>query len=625
MEIGTNFHFFGAGVYKDMKLSSTPFFTRNDIYREDDNDWDSGLASTMAQDAAGYPLEVPFPHPDNGNAQIVAFTIGGYEQSYETGTYVMLFDGVGTFNFVNWTAATVTSVAAGRIEFTIDVVDGNGVHIEMMSSQLGNHVRNIRIVRDIYESDYLTAPFLPQFAAKADEFGTFRFMDWAATNYHPISAWGDRIDANFHTQANDPEGMSWEFMIDVANYFDKDIWINVPHLADANYITQMAMLFRDRLETERSIYLEYSNECWNWIFDQTHWLNDNPPFTGNIGQNYGYYSLQVFDTWETVFSGQENRLKMVLAGHDYFVIDAMDYIIAQGEGDLVDLVSYPGYVALSDPTDYDALDALSASATADDVMDMLEANMASNFYWMNQFKILVSDVYGKEFTMYEGGQHLTPRWFGLEADYNPALYAAQNSTRMYSFYQDILDYYKNTLGVTLFMNYTLTSPQESAFGSWGLLENYFSTPNSQKWNAIMDWRAANTCTTADADLAIKIYLQGAYNSSTGLMNDHLRANNLIALNDPYGRDKAITDMNILNTTGSNAIVDWVDVELRHVDSPNIVRHRTAALLQRDGDVVDVDGVSGIVFPNVSVGDYHVSIRHRNHLGTMTNTAVLSIP
>ena len=51
----------------------------------------------------------------------------------------------------------------------------------------------------------------------------------------------------------------------------------------------------------------------------------------------------------------------------------------------------------------------------------------------------------------------------------------------------------------------------------------------------------------------------------------------------------------------------------------------SALLQRDGDVVDTNGVSPVRFP-LSAGWYHVAVRHRNHLGAMTEGAVaLSIP
>src|SRR5690606_18364027 len=40
------------------------------------------------------------------------------------------------------------------------------------------------------------------------------------------------------------------------------------------------------------------------------------------------------------------------------------------------------------------------------------------------------------------------------------------------------------------------------------------------------------------------------------------------------------------------------------------------LVQRDGDVVDTDGVSLLTFP-VAPGDHYVAVLHRNHLGCMT--------
>ena len=53
-------------------------------------------------------------------------------------------------------------------------------------------------------------------------------------------------------------------------------------------------------------------------------------------------------------------------------------------------------------------------------------------------------------------------------------------------------------------------------------------------------------------------------------------------------------------TGSDAIVDWVFVELRNASGNTVVDSR-AALLQRDGDVVDVDGVSPLRFTQVDPG------------------------
>lgn len=496
MDIGTNFHFFSADVYKDMKLSSSKFYTRNDVYLDDGNDWDSNLIDSIQTDDDGYPLQVPFSYPiSTSTDQIVAFTVGGHEMAYDTGRHVMLFDGEGQFNFVEWTYTTIDSIQEGRIVFTVDSVTENGIHIELLQTSDENHVRNIRIIKAEHEHDYLLQPYRSGFMNRAADFTTFRFMDWSYTNDHQISNWDERITPDYHTQENYLKGMAWEYMIEMANDFHKDIWINVPHLVENEYIDSMATLFRDLLDPELTIHLEFSNECWNWIFEQTHWLNESGPFVGEIGKNYGYYSLRVFDRWDAIFSGQESRIKTVLAGHDYFVIDAMDYILSQGKGDLVDNMSYPGYVGLNDD-DYDTLDVYGNSSTADMILDMLESNMEESFYWMQQFKTLCPDAYGKDFVIYEGGQHITPRWFGLDTSYNQALYDAQIHPRMYDFYTELLRYFRDSLGVTLFMNYVLASPQESSFGSWGLLENYDSSaPWPPKYQSTIDFMNGCSMTT----------------------------------------------------------------------------------------------------------------------------------
>lgn len=123
----------------------------------------------------------------------------------------------------------------------------------------------------------------------------------------------------------------------------------------------------------------------------------------------------------------------------------------------------------------------------------------------------------------------------------------------------------------------------------------------------------------------KILLEGAFNSGTGMMDDHLRVNGLIPLNEPYtglgfnhfgqGGGESV-GASVLNQTGPNAIVDWVMIELRSKDDASQIVATRSALVQRDGDVVDVDGESPVQF-NVPVAQYFVAIRHRNHLGAMT--------
>ncbi|MBK7297475.1 MAG: hypothetical protein IPI91_12960 [Flavobacteriales bacterium] len=99
----------------------------------------------------------------------------------------------------------------------------------------------------------------------------------------------------------------------------------------------------------------------------------------------------------------------------------------------------------------------------------------------------------------------------------------------------------------------------------------------------------------------KVFLDGPYNSSTQLMNDGLRTNGLIPTTQPYSQlgytvlGALTTTSAVLAVSGNNAIVDWVLVELRGTSSPYAVVETRAGLLQRDGDIVAVNGTSALGF------------------------------
>ena len=78
---------------------------------------------------------------------------------------------------------------------------------------------------------------------------------------------------------------------------------------------------------------------------------------------------------------------------------------------------------------------------------------------------------------------------------------------------------------------------------------------------------------------------------------------------------------ILSISTQDAIVDWVFVELRSSTNLDSVITTRAALLQADGDVVDMDGASDLSFINAPAGPYYVVVRHRNHLGIMSAEAM----
>ena len=132
-------------------------------------------------------------------------------------------------------------------------------------------------------------------------------------------------------------------------------------------------------------------------------------------------------------------------------------------------------------------------------------------------------------------------------------------------------------------------------------------------------------------LNLKALLSGPLTSS-GLMNDALRQTGLIPNSDPYSLNTTsnpyapvfthvngggeIVNPGVLSNAGNDAIVDWVFIQLRDKNNSSNVLYTRSALIQRDGDIVDMDGISPVFFPNTTPNMYYVSLKHRNHLGIM---------
>ncbi|MBK6365593.1 MAG: Ig-like domain-containing protein [Saprospiraceae bacterium] len=150
----------------------------------------------------------------------------------------------------------------------------------------------------------------------------------------------------------------------------------------------------------------------------------------------------------------------------------------------------------------------------------------------------------------------------------------------------------------------------------------------------------------------RVYLEGALlengdarsSTSRPLMRDNLRVSpytglNYIPVRDPYSFASSFSDIStnytheraglmpqyqtiqdsaaVFGVTGENAIVDWVFMELRDKNDYTRLLATRSALVQRDGDVVDLDGVNPVEFPGTKVDSCYIVLRHRNHFGVMS--------
>ncbi len=122
-------------------------------------------------------------------------------------------------------------------------------------------------------------------------------------------------------------------------------------------------------------------------------------------------------------------------------------------------------------------------------------------------------------------------------------------------------------------------------------------------------------------------------TNASLMRDNLRTKGHIPINSPYQIDDGLNPNgtgqgsnevllpSMLEVAGDNAIVDWVVVELRDPISPETIVASFPGVLQRDGDVVMANGSDVLSVDGLPEGLYFVRLKHRNHLGMMTEQPV----
>jgi len=233
-------------------------------------------------------------------------------QSLE-GRYVLRFDGVGVIE----AGDRATNIRYGRGEVQFDYTPGPGsVEIRIQRTNKADPVRNITVVRE----DRLAlwqggAVFNPDFTARLAAFDTLRLMDWMEANNSTQARWEDRpqvLDASWAHK-----GVPLEVMLALANSLGKNIWVNMPHLADDAYVAAFAKAVKGGLDPALKVYVEYSNEVWNFQFEQTRWADAQAQARwGQKDVGTQYYAMRAAEMariWSAEFKGSDAQLVNVIS------------------------------------------------------------------------------------------------------------------------------------------------------------------------------------------------------------------------------------------------------------------------------------------------------------------------
>ncbi len=314
--------------------------------------------------------------------------------------------------------------------------------------------------------------FSQEFIDSLKPYGTLRFMDWSAANTNPQSAkWADRTLPGSIYQSR-PQGPALEHIVALSNKLSAEPWVNVPWNADDDYITRMAQLMHDGIPANRRVYVELSNEVWNYTFPVARQaeaeglarkLSDNG-FIANL-RRYAQRTGEVMRIWAKVFADRPGQLVRVAATQHGNPWTAEMVMTAPGLADNIDALATAPYFghsffegARAKQTDTGLL----LSDLAGEAKKTLANEGEANAAWAKK--------YGKRYIAYEAGQHV------LETGGLTRISALNRSNLMYDIYTNYITDWKTRFNDTL-MLYSSTSPI-SSFGAWGLRE-YSGQPLSE--------------------------------------------------------------------------------------------------------------------------------------------------
>lgn len=280
--------------------------------------WDEKqLAAGGWLDEAGWLRAMP---PELTSVSTLMLTEQDPASASLAGRYRLTWSGKGSLRV----EGRVANVVRKPGEIWFDYTPGEGFVLLTIDAtdpeKTGDYVRDIAVVKaenvDLHAAG---AIFNPDWIARIEDLRALRFMDWMQTNGSKIAAWEERPLPGDYTWSW--RGVPVEVMVALANEVGADPWFTLPHQATDAHMRAFAEYVRDHLDPRRKAYVEYSNEVWNWTFEQSHWAAAaaKARWGWSAGddawmQFVGMRGAQMATIWKDVFgAAAEDRLVAVVS------------------------------------------------------------------------------------------------------------------------------------------------------------------------------------------------------------------------------------------------------------------------------------------------------------------------
>ncbi len=97
-------------------------------------------------------------------------------------------------------------------------------------------------------------------------------------------------------------GLPYEVIVALINKTKANVWVNIPHNASIDYVTDISEYFEENLNKDSKVFLELSNEVWNGGFASQKY------FTGLAKYRYEYYVTEFLDQFENYLKTSKDKV-----------------------------------------------------------------------------------------------------------------------------------------------------------------------------------------------------------------------------------------------------------------------------------------------------------------------------
>lgn len=262
--------------------------------------------------------------------QSVVARVGvSYGATLPDGEYVLTWEGDGEVIFYNssWTLVSEDLTSSPKRRVYDVTTDDSGIGVRYLSFP----ATNVKLWIPGYENH--PSLWNPEYLCYMEglQDGVLRMMDLNETNHSEQTTWNSRTPRHWSTYINNNNNstdydvvgaVSYEAMIELCNEMNSDMWVCVPHLADDTYIANLAHLIKTGVDLETGeqttqplhpdlkVWVEYSNEVWNYNFAQSHYVFNN--LSGdNLDEKYAFKSADIFELFRNQFTDNGRVIRVI--------------------------------------------------------------------------------------------------------------------------------------------------------------------------------------------------------------------------------------------------------------------------------------------------------------------------